>query len=221
MNSVTHFVRQGELAVKSVLMVQQDVRVYPRACGIRSAALALVFVDVYPAVLDSLAEYRAVILAHRRQGVVDLLLCLVERDLDLDVAYDRRIEVVGVQLVNAEQLLAQLHVLIHVIHVFVNRLDKLLVYLNRYLVAAERCLEGAFVSSRPCVERQALDLGSKHRCGGILEVLVNAVKALERGFSQRAVVGMHERDIAAVSYLVLVSVLIDCVRELHIGVVKH
>ena len=59
MNSVAHLVRQSELAVKSVLVVQQDVRVYPRACGIRSAALALVFVDVYPAVFDSLEIGRA------------------------------------------------------------------------------------------------------------------------------------------------------------------
>ena len=220
-DSVTHLVRQREFAVKGVLVVQQHIGVYSRAGGICAAALPLVLVNVYPAVLNTLAEYRTVVLAHRRQGVVDLLLCLLERDLHLNVADDGSIQVVGMQLVNAQQLLAELHILVHVVHVLVDCLNKLLVNLHRNLVAVERCLERAVVLPRPGTERQALHLGSQNRRRGIPEVLIYSVQALKRRFAQLPVVGVHERNVASVSYLVLVPVLVGGVREFQVGVVEH
>ena len=128
MDSVTHFVRKGEFAVKGVLMVQQDIGVNSCTCGIRAAALSLILVNVYPAVFKALFEYRKVILAHRCKGFQDSFLSLLKCYLHICVRNNRSIKVIEMKLVNAQKLLSQSNIIVHIVHIVMYGFNKVFVH---------------------------------------------------------------------------------------------
>ena len=82
---------QRKLAVKRVLVVQQNKRVNATARRITTASFALIFINVNPALVNSLLENRAVILAHRCQRLVNLGFCLLKVNFIVNTAYNRHI----------------------------------------------------------------------------------------------------------------------------------
>ena len=125
---MTHFVRQRKHTVKCILMIEQYIRVNSCTCGICSACFALVLVNVYPAVFKALFEYRKVILAHRCKGFQDSFLSLLKGYLHICVRNNRSIKVIEMQLVNAQKLLSQCNIIVHIVHIVMDSFNKVFVH---------------------------------------------------------------------------------------------
>ena len=162
---MTHLVRKRKLAVESVLVVQKHIGMRRSAGRICAAALALVLVYIYPAVFKALTKHRQILLAERSKSLEHVLLRLLERYLLVAVAHNRRVQVIHMQLVYAHKLFAQAHILMHLVHVFVDSLYKIMIYARRNLRPVERRLHGACIFARVCIEHELLYLRVEY-CGG-------------------------------------------------------
>ena len=104
--------RERKFAVERVLVVQQNKRVNTTTRRI-TASLALVFVNVNPALVNSLFENRAVLLAHRCQRLVNLGFCLLEVNFIVNTAHNRHIQIIRVQFGQTERFFSDFHIPVH------------------------------------------------------------------------------------------------------------
>ena len=79
MQRMTHFVRQGELAVQRSGIVEQDKRMHLCACAVGTGAFAGIFINVDPAVVKALLQNFAVVVTQRCQRIIDIFLCFFDR----------------------------------------------------------------------------------------------------------------------------------------------
>lgn len=80
--------RKRKHAVDGIVMVEQNKGMYAVAApGIRTAALALVFVNINPAAFHTVRQSLAVLLAHYLQCLFYGCLCLLVRNLDICIGY--------------------------------------------------------------------------------------------------------------------------------------
>ena len=86
--------------------------------------LALCRVVVNPAVAESAVERRDVVGAQRRHGGLHFRLCLLDRVVQRDVGDERRIQIVVVQLIDAENARAQLEIAMERWQVLVHAVDE-------------------------------------------------------------------------------------------------
>ena len=87
-----HFMRKSKHAVDGIVMVEQNKGMYAVAApGIRTAALALVFVNINPAAFHTVRQSLAVLLAHYLQCLFYGYFCLLIRNLDICIGYKRNI----------------------------------------------------------------------------------------------------------------------------------
>ena len=205
---VPHLVRDCEHRIQGILLIEQHVGVRIAAGGVRAAALALVLVNVDPAVLEALLEDGDVILAKGLQGLYDYLLRLLIGDLAVGVAHYGGVEIVHVELGNAHQLFAELNVLMQVLEVRVDGVDEVVIHGNGDLRPVESGVEGGFVIPCAGVENEALYLRIEERRRGVLELREGVVEALERGLADLGIGVFHEGDEGALGDYELAAVLI-------------
>ena len=218
---VTHLVRQGEHAVEGVLVVEQDVGVrFPGAGGIGAAALALVLVHVDPAVLEALPEQRGVILAQHRQRFQHGLLRLGEGNLRRGLRHDGGVHVVHVQLVHAEELLAQGDVGVHLVEVPVHGLNETVVDALGHLGRVQGGGEGVVIAAGGGLKTQHLKLRVQRRGQGAGELAHAAVAGPEGVAAQGAVGALQQRDVAGAGEGMGVSLAVGHIREAQIRVTQ-
>ena len=82
-----HLVRYGEHAVQRILLIKQHERVRVPAGGVCAAALALVFIHVYPAAVKALLKHAYVVRPKRLQRTRHYLLGLLIGYLLVGVAH--------------------------------------------------------------------------------------------------------------------------------------
>ena len=162
---MAHLVGQGKLAVQIVLVVQQDIGVGTAvAGGVGAAALADVLVHVDPAVAEALLQQVHIVVTQHLQGLQHGLLGLLIGDGLVGVGHDGGVHIVHMQLVHAQQLLAQGNVAVHLVQVVVNGLDEVHVHRHGDLGGVQGGLNGAVVMAGVGKEAQLLELAVQ--CGG-------------------------------------------------------
>ena len=221
MQRVAHLVCQRELAVERAGVVQQHIRMHRGACGICAGALADVFIDVDPAVVEALLQHLAVVLAHAGQRFQNSLLRIGKLDVRVGLRDQRRIEVIHVQLVHAQQLLAQADIAVHLIEILVDGLDQLMVNARRDLGAVERSLQRRGVFACVGKELQLLDVGVKRRGTGVAEALIRGIVVLKCALAQDAVGRLEAGNIGALTDGMLCAILVHSGLKLQVGVGEH
>ena len=126
------------------------------AVGVGAGALALVRQQIDPPLLERALNRRLVLGAERRDRLEDQLLRLLRRVFELHRADERRVEVVVVELVEAQDLLAQLQVAVKGRQVAVHAVDQARVDRHRDVRAVERHLERGRVLPRLGEEQHLL-----------------------------------------------------------------
>ena len=216
---MAHLVGQGKGAVQGVLVVEQDKGMDGAADGVGAGALALVLVNVHPAVLKALSQHRAVLLSQHGGSRQDLLLGLVKGNLLIRLGEHIGIEVVHMQLIQAHDLLAQVHIPVHLVHVLVDGLDEVVVHRLRHLHGAQGALEGAVVLPGPGEEEALADLGVEHGGQGIAGAVIDAVEGVEGILPEGAVTALHEGDVGTIGQGMAAALLVRHGGELHVRVV--
>ena len=122
------------------------------------------------------------------------------------------------QLLHAQQLLAQTDIAVHFVHVLVNRLNEILVDGGGDVGGVQRRFKGRVVLPRLGEEFQLLVLGVENGGGGGLEVAKNAVEILVGAPAQYPVAAFLQADEGSLGQGMLVPVGVHGVGELHVRV---
>ena len=201
MQRVAHFVRNGEHAVQRVLLIEQNIWMRIAAGGIRAAALAFVFVNVYPAVAEAFLQYIKIILAERGKSLKYYLLGLFVRYLLGSVAHYGRVKVIHVQFVNAHKLFAQVDVFMQMLYVVMHGLYKVMVNLHGHFGFIKRSLQRGIIM--PClrIEYKRFHLRVKERGGCVLERCKRMIQRFKRGLAHVHVPVFHKGDEGTLRYL--------------------
>src|SRR5699024_908443 len=145
------------------------------ALPICAGPLAHVLVHVDPAVVKALPDDGPVVVAHGGQGLVDGVLGLLVGD-DLVRAGDHGgVDVVHVELIHPQQLLAQADIAVELVQVGVHRVDEVAVHLGGHTGAGHGGGHGSVILPGGGEELQLLDLGGEHRGGGVADGAVGLV----------------------------------------------
>lgn len=177
---MAHLVGQGKLAVQIVLVVQQDIGVGTAvAGGVGAAALADVLVHVDPAVAEALLQQGHIVVTQHLQGLQHGLLGLLIGDGLVGVGHDGGVHIVHMQLVHAQQLLAQGNVAVHLVQVVVNGLDEVHVHRHGDLGGVQGGLDGTVVMAGVGKEAQLLELTVQGGSNGVLILAQLLVIGLE------------------------------------------
>ena len=218
---VAHFVGEREHAVEIILVVEQDIGVRVAvAGGIRAAALAGIFVNVDPAVGKALLQQVGIILAEHRERFEHRGLGFLVGDLAVGIRHDGGVHVVHVQLVHAEQLLAQRNIAVHLVHVRVDGLDEIVVNLLRHLRHVERGGAGGGIMPRVREELERAELPVERRGDGIFEFTETVIISFKGVFAQHAVAAHEQGDERPARENALVSFAVGHGREREIGVAE-
>ena len=135
---MAHLVDEREHVVELALEVHEDDRMHAKATGgIGAAALAGCLVHVNPSLGQTLAHDLQVVLAQGFECFEYEIARFLVGELHVDVFHDGHVEVIEVQFVDAEYLLAQLDVLVHGGEMLVHARDEVGVDLGGYLVLVE------------------------------------------------------------------------------------
>ena len=213
---MTHLMGQRELAVQRSGVVQQDVGMHHRPGGIRAAALALVLVHVDPAVVEAVFQNGAVIVAQRRQRVVNGLLGLLVGNVLVHIFQQGGVHIVEMQLVHAQQLLAQTDIAVHFVHVLVDCLDEVLVHGGRDVGRVQRRFKGRVVLPRLGEEFQLLVLGIEKGGSGGLERSQRTVKIFIGALTQHSVAALLQADEGSLGQGMLISLGVHGVGEFQV-----
>ena len=125
------------------------------------------------------------------------------------------------QLVDAEQITAQLDITMHRVHVAVNRVDEVAVHLDGHLGFIERCGERGGVRTRIGEELELLRLRREHRGARVAEPTVTCVEGFERGLAQNAITRHEQRDERTMRHRARRAFGVDGIVEGEVGVVEQ
>ena len=126
------------------------------------------------------------------------------------------VHIVEMQLIHAQQLLAQADIAVHLVHVGIYGLHQIAVNLRRHVVRIDCRFQRGRIISRLRIENLLLYLSvvkSGNRSG---KLFVDAVKSFKRIFSDAAVARFLERHKIAVGKAHLLPVFIIHLRVSHI-----
>ena len=139
---VSHLVDQSEHIGQAAAPVEQHVGMHSvNAGGVCTSLLAFIFKNVDPSFCKCLSDHRHILLPQRLQRFEHIFLGILVCDSHRVVADHRRIDVVHVKLVDAEHLLAQADVAVHLVQVPVDALDQIVADGRRHVDRADGCLE--------------------------------------------------------------------------------
>ena len=216
---VAHLVDDRGHFVEGPGEVAEDVRV--RMVGARregAGALALVRVDVDPAVLEGAAHHIAIFFAERLDRLQDDLLRLFIGVFDVEVGDQRRVDIVVVELVEAEHRFAEIHVAVHGGEVVPDRFDEAVVDRGRHVLVGHAHGAGGLVMPGGRFRDMALD-GPAVACRERVDVLpIPLVETAEGVLAQDAVAGHLQVDIARRGDFHFIAVLVGDAVEDHVGI---
>ena len=217
---MAHLVGQGELAVQGAGVVQQHEGMDLGACGVSAAPLALVLIDIDPAVLKALLQNGPVAVAQRIQRIIHGLLGLGKGDLGGLVLEQRGIHIVEVQLLHAQQLLAQADIAVHLVHVPVDRLDQIVVDGYGHIGPVHGRLPGRAVLPGGCEELLLLVLGIQQAGGGVAHAAQGVIEVFVGALAQRPVAALLQGHKGALAQGMGLSLAVYGVGIAHIGIEK-
>ena len=217
---MTHLVDQREHTVKVVGLVEKHIRMRTCAGGICPSALALVLVNVNPAALKSMTDGIDIVLSEGSDSLKNRLFRLVERYPALGFGNDRRIDIVHMKLVKSHQLLAELHVSVHMTHVLVNGLYEVEIDLLRHLGAEESRLKRGVELLCAGEELQLAHLTVKERGCGVAEAAVGSVKRVKGIPAEDSVAALHIRNVGPVRQLERVALSVLHIGEAEVGIAE-
>ena len=137
-----HFVRDCEHVAYIRLIVQKHERVNAVAArAVRAAALAVRFLNVYPALVVALFQKRLILLAERRKPLNYILVRLVVVQLKVNSVDKRRVNIVKIQLIVPQKLFSVRNIAVHRGHIFRNCVQKILVNLSVDVLAEKRIFQ--------------------------------------------------------------------------------
>ena len=221
-HGVAHLVRDGELAVEVVGLIEQNIGVRARdAGGVRAAALADVGVHVEPAMVEALAQHGGIILAEHGERVEHGGLRLLKGDFLRHIGDNGRINIIHVQLVCAEQTAAQGDIAVHLVEVRVDALDETVVNAHRHLGRVERGVECGGVPARVCKKAELLELRVKRRGERIAIAAERCVVGLKRIAPQRAVAALEQGNKGRIGQRLLRARAVGHGGKAEVGVVEH
>ena len=216
---MAHLVGDSEHGFEIVLLVEQNIGVRARASGgVRAAALAAVLVHVYPAAAEARFEQLGIVLAEDAQGFEDGLLRLVIADRDGSIRYDRGVHIVHMQLIHAEELLAQCDIAVHLVHVIVDSVDEVEVYALRNLGRVERRGKGRGIFPRIGKEAKLLKLRVKRRGNGVFELVIALIAVFKGALAEHSVRALHERHKRPGRERVRLTLSVDRVIKAQVGI---
>ena len=221
MDGVAHLMGQGKLAVQGAVVIEQHIGVDMGAGRIRAGPLAGVFIDVDPPVVKALPQNLAVFLAHGRQGFIDRLPGLFIGDLPADTLHQRRIDIIHVQFVHTQQLLAQTDVAVHLVHIAVDRIDQVVIHGHRHPSPIERSLQGRAIVTGVCIELQLLHLARQHGSHSVAELTEGSIQVLEGRLPQRPVTALHILAVGALSQRIGLPFPVHSIFKGQISVAEH
>ena len=183
--------RQRGNAVQRAAEVEQDIGVgVIAAAGVCAAALAAVGVDINPALGVGLADSLLIVLAQRRNRLQHHLLCRLIAVGFFQIADKRCIDIVEVQCVHTQHLLAQADIAVHGRHVLAHRCDQIVVDLNRHIFPRHRHSTGGRIAAGCGLGCRRLDSAGVGRSKGVDVLAVALVIAVE-GILAQGAVGAH------------------------------
>ena len=218
MKGVTHFVSQGELAVQSAGIVQKHKGVHIRARGISAAALALVLVYIDPAIVKALFQDPAVVLSQRCQGIENRLLGLLKGNVPVGFRHQRRVNVIEMELVHPQQLLAQPDIAVHGGQLLVNGFNEIFVHGHRHIASVQGSFQGRAIVSGLAEEFQLLVLAVQHRGGGVAHARKSVVEIFVGTFPQDPVGAFFQQHKGTLAQGVLVPLAVCRVRKFQVGI---
>ena len=174
---MTHLVNQCEDVVQRPRPVEQHIRMHAvYTGGISSAALALILDDINPAIRKCPSHHRKILLPERLQGFKHHLPGLLVGNLHAIVTDHRGVYIIHMQLRNAEHLLAQADVAMHLVKIPVNALDQVVTHFRSDIVGFDRCHERGRILS--CLRKEDLlaHLPVVESSPGIFELLIALVE---------------------------------------------
>ena len=203
-------------------MIQKHIGVGPGiAGGIGAAPLALVLIDVDPAVIEALLQQLHIVVAQNLQGLQYRLLGLGIADLLGGVGHDGGVHVVHVQLIHAQKLLAQGDIAVHLVQVGMNRFDQVQIDLLGHLRLIQGRCQGVGIFPRGGEEAALLELRVQGGGDGVFKLAQAAVVGVKGVLAQHPVAALQQGDKGAVGELVLSAVLVLHLREFQVRVAEH
>ena len=112
-----------------------------RTHTVRAAAFALVFNDVDPSFVERSVKERSVFVAERFQGFFHHIACLFVRNGDIRALYHRAMQIPHIKGFDAENLLSESDVLVHIAAVVIDGFDKVFVSLYVDVSPGKRAFE--------------------------------------------------------------------------------
>ena len=137
--------------------------------GVCTTALALIFVNIAPTVFKAFHPNSTVIFTQRIQRIIARLLRIGKGNLAVRAGKQGSIHIIEMQFIHTQQLLAQAHIAMHLIHVIVNSFDQIQIDRSRHIGAIQRSIQCGRILSGISKELQLLALCVQQRCGGVLK----------------------------------------------------
>ena len=181
-HGMAHLVGQGGNTVQRAAEVQQDIGVgVIAAAGVSAAALAAVGINVDPTLVVGFLHVLLVVLAQGSNGFQHHLLGgLVGVGL-LQVTDQRGIDVIEMQLVDAQHLFAQADVAVHGGHVLADGGDQVVVDLHGHILPCHGHGAGGLIVAGAGLGGGSLDstgVGSGHGVDVLAVALVEAAESI-------------------------------------------
>ena len=221
-HGVSHFVHDRENIFERVRIVEQDIRLTVVGTeAVSAAGLALVFVDVDPAVLGAAVYLREIFFAERRESCLHHLQSLFIWDIFFWQLYQRNVHVIHLQFLDAEHFFAQLDILVQHRQILMHDRDQVVIDLFRDVAGGKRGLPGRVVFADARGDNVVFDIiviGSRDR---VDMRLVRFIHIGKRSLAQIAVMAFHEGDVVSVRKVYRISILVNHGAERQIRVVEH
>ncbi len=132
--------------------VQQNERIGIIGAGrIGTAGFPNIWIHINPAVFIRCPDPVDIVFAKRCHRIQHHLLCLLIGIACMITGRQRCIDIIVMQLIQAENLLAQCDIAVHRIHVVMHSLNQIVIDRYRNVIGSHGCLTGTFIAAQLCL----------------------------------------------------------------------
>ena len=213
MEGVAHLMGQRKLTVQSTGVIHQHVGMHHRTGRIGAAPFAHIFVDIHPSVFEAFLQDGLVFLTQRGHALINRLSCLCKGNLLCHTGKQRCIDVIKMQVLHPQQLLAQTHIAVELVDILMNRLNQVQIDGGGHVGPVQRRFQCGRIFPGIGKELQLLALGIEHGCGSVAEFTEGAIKIFIGAFAQRPVRAQLAGNEGALGQGAVLSLPIYCIRE--------
>ena len=219
---MTHLVYNRKYIFERIGIVEQDIRlavVGTEAIG--AAGLALILVDIDPAVLRAVVNLREILVTQRRETFLHHAECLLIRNILFWQFHQRNVHVVHFEFLHTEHFFAQRDIAVQDRQIFVHDRDEVIIDLLRNIARGKGGLPGGIILADTRGNDVVFDVivvGGRNRVDMRLVSLVHIGK---RGLAQVAVMAFHEGDIVSMRKVYRISIFVNYCAEGQVGIVEH